>query len=342
MERPVVAVTIGDPASIGPEIAVKALATGGLRDICRPVVIGDGWSIDRALASTGVDLKLRTIAHPSDGAFVPGVLDLIEVPVDGAETIAWGRVQAAAGRAARAFVERAAMLAIDRDADAIVTGPIQKEALKAAGVQEAGHTELLASIAGVADPLTMFETGALRIFFLTRHLSLADALKRVTADRVLPALRRCAHALALLGIRKPRLAVAALNPHGGEHGLFGVEEEEEIRPAVDAARNEGLDVAGPLPADSVFWLAAQGRYDGVLSLFHDQGHIAAKMLDFHRTVSITLGLPFLRTSVDHGTAFDIAGTGTASEVSLVEAIRAAARYAPAFLRAPSGGFSRIR
>ena len=342
MERPIVAVTIGDPASIGPVIAVKALATGGLRDVCRPVVVGDGWSIDRALASTGVDLRLRTITHPSEGAFVPGVLDLLEVPVDGAETIVWGRVQEAAGRAARAFVERAAMLAIDRDADAIITGPIQKEALKAAGVKEAGHTELLASIAGVADPLTMFETGPLRIFFLTRHLSLADALKRVTADRVLPALRRCAAALVRLGVPKPRLAVAALNPHGGEHGLFGLEEEEEIRPAVDAALAEGIDVSGPLPADSVFWLAAQGRYDGVLSLFHDQGHIAAKMLDFHRTVSITFGLPFLRTSVDHGTAFDIAGTGTASEVSLVEAIRAAARYAPAFLGAPSGGFSRIR
>lgn len=341
MERPVLAITIGDPASIGPEIAVKALATGGLRDVCRPVVVGDGWSIDRALASTGVGLALRTIGHPSEGAFVPGVLDLLEVPVSGSESVVWGRVQEAAGRAARAFVERAAALALHGEADAVVTGPVHKEALKAAGVRETGHTELLAAIARVPDPMTMFETGPLRVFFLTRHLSLSDALRRVTADRVLPALRRASAALGRLGVPRPRLAVAALNPHGGEHGLFGSEEEGEIRPAVEAARAEGIDATGPLPADSVFWLAAQGRFDGVLSLYHDQGHIAAKMLDFHRTVSITIGLPFLRTSVDHGTAFDIAGTGTASETSLVEAVRAAARYAPAFRRAASGNPGRL-
>lgn len=338
MERPLVAITIGDPASVGPEIVVKALATGGLRDVCRPLVVGDGWAVDRALASTGVDLKPRALSRPDEGAFVPGVLDLLEVPVDGAERIEWGKVQSAAGRAAYAFVERAALLALSGEADAVATAPLHKEALRAAGVPHVGHTEILAALTGVADPLTMFETRSLRVFFLTRHLSLAEAVGQVRRPRVAGTLRRAAQALSRLGVARPRIAVAALNPHGGEHGLFGREEADELVPAIEEVRAEGIDALGPFPADSVFWHAAQGRYDAVLSLYHDQGHVATKMLDFHRTVSITNGLPFLRTSVDHGTAFDIAGTGTASEVSMVEAIRSAARYAPAF-RAPAAGAS---
>ena len=212
-------------------------------------------------------------------------------------------------------------------ADAVATAPVSKEAFRAAGVSQIGHTEIFAERSGTAEPLTLFETNGLRIFFLTRHLSLAEALRRVTAERVLATLRGAAAALGTLGVAAPRIAVAALNPHGGEHGLFGDEEEKELAPAVARARGVGLAPSVSFAADSVFWQASEGRFDAVLSLYHDQGHVAAKMYDFERTVSITCGLPFLRTSVDHGTAFDIAGTGRASAVSMVEAVRAAARYA---------------
>ena len=220
--------------------------------------------------------------------------------------------------------------------DALSTTPINKEALKAAKVPYIGHTEILADLTKSAEPLTMFQTHELRVFFLTRHLSLLDACKAVTRDRVLRHIRRCSEALGCLGISEPRLAVAGLNPHGGEHGLFGHEEDAEIAPAVEAARREGYRVDGPKPADSVFYFALKGAWDAVLSLYHDQGHIATKMVDFERTISLTLGLPFLRTSVDHGTAFDIAGTGKASATSMIEAIRLAALYAPNFRKARAG------
>jgi 4-hydroxythreonine-4-phosphate dehydrogenase len=191
---------------------------------------------------------------------------------------------------------------------------------------------MLADLTKSRDPLTMFQARELRVFFLTRHLSLRDACKSVTCDRVLRCIRRCSEALKQLGVHEPRLAVAGLNPHCGEHGLFGGEEEREIASAVEAARKEGYRVDGPRPADSVFHFALKGAWDAVLSLYHDQGHIAAKMTDFERAVSLTLGLPFLRTSVDHGTAFDIAGTGKASAAGMVEALRLAAAYAPNFKR----------
>ena len=199
--------------------------------------------------------------------------------------------------------------------------------MRAAGVLEIGHTEILGGMTGVADPLTLFQTRELRIFFLSRHVSLRQACEVVTRERVERYGRACAEAMKRLGFASCRLAVAGLNPHAGEHGLFGDEEGQAIVPAVDTLRAEGISAVGPLPADSVFHQAAAGKYDAVLSLYHDQGHIAAKMYDFDRTISLTLGLPFLRTSVDHGTAFDIAGRGVASAISMEEAILAAARYA---------------
>lgn len=325
--RPVVAITLGDPASIGPEVVVKALATPGLYEACVPVVVGDSRFVRRALGSTGVALDVVPIATAADASGEPGRVEVVEVPAYGFDGIEWGRVQAAAGRAAFEAVRLAVDLALAREVDAVATAPLHKEALRAAGVTQIGHTEIFGELTGTPDPMTLFETKTLRIFFLTRHLSLAEAIRRVTTGRVLDALRRAAAALVTLGVPSPRLAVAALNPHGGEHGLFGDEEERELAPAVALARSEAIDAHGPLPADSVFWHATAGRFDAVLSLYHDQGHVAAKMYDFERTVSLTCGLPFLRTSVDHGTAFDLAGTGRASAVSLVEAVKAAARYA---------------
>jgi 4-hydroxythreonine-4-phosphate dehydrogenase len=325
--RPVVALTLGDPASVGPEVVVKALATGGLHVACVPVVVGDSRFVRRAIGTTGAALEVVAIGRPAEATGTPGRVEVVEVPAYGFDGIEWGKVQAPAGRAAFEAVRVAIDLALALEVDAVATAPVNKEAFRAAGVTQIGHTEIFGELTGTPDPLTLFEVRSLRIFFLTRHLPLAEAIRRVTAERTLDTLRRAAAALVTLGVPAPRLAVAALNPHGGEHGLFGDEEERELVPAVAAARAEGIDAHGPLPADSVFWHAAAGRFDAVLSLYHDQGHVAAKMYDFERTVSLTCGLPFLRTSVDHGTAFDLAGSGRASEISLVEAVKAAARYA---------------
>ncbi|MGE5591927.1 MAG: 4-hydroxythreonine-4-phosphate dehydrogenase PdxA [Bacillota bacterium] len=331
-DRPRIGITLGDPASVGPEIIVKSLNNPEIYDVCRPLVIGDARVVARALGTTGVNLKVRPAASPAEGLFQHGTIDLIDLQNVDIDTLQWGQVQAQAGRAALDYIRRSIDLALAGEIDAVATAPINKEALKAAHVPFIGHTEMYGELTGTDDPLTMFETRGLRIFFLTRHVSLATAITQITKDRTLDYLRRSKQALERLGVMHPRLAVAGLNPHAGEHGLFGDEEVRELEPAIAAARAEGIDVQGPLPADSVFWHAAQGRFDAVLSLYHDQGHVASKMYDFERTVSLTNGLPFLRSSVDHGTAFDIAGQGTASAVSMEEAIKVAARYAGSFRR----------
>jgi 4-hydroxythreonine-4-phosphate dehydrogenase len=305
---------MGDPAGIGPEIVAAAAADPAVAAAARLRIYGDRKTMekaralvgDRPLAETGVEIV--DLANAAPDSFEPGA------------------VSALCGKAAWEYVEAAAMAALAGEASAVVTAPINKESVRAAGVPHIGHTEMLAAITGVRDPLTMFETLGLRVFFLSRHLSLSAACGLVKRDRVLDYLRRCSAALRGIGI-EGAIAVAGLNPHCGEHGLFGDEEEVELRPAIEAARAEGLEVEGPIGADSVFHLARKGRYAAVLSLYHDQGHVACKTLDFERTVSLTLGMPFLRTSVDHGTAFDIAWKGVASPVSMVEAILAAARYA---------------
>lgn len=331
--RPLIGITMGDPASIGPEIAAKALNNPEMYELCRPILFGDSRVMARAFETTGVRLDLHPVASPAEGKYRHGTIDLVDIQLVDMNSLKWGEVQAPAGAASFAYIKRAIELAREGAIDAVTTGPINKEALKAADIDFIGHTEMFGAFTGSHDPLTMFETRGLRIFFLTRHVALAEAIRMITRERVLDYIRRCTAALRQLGLERPKLAVAGLNPHGGEHGLFGDEEVREIEPAIQAAQAEGYDVSGPYPADSVFWHAAQGRFDAVLSLYHDQGHIAAKMYDFERTVSITLGLPFLRSSVDHGTAFDIAGTGKASSVSLEEAIRVAAKYASAFRRA---------
>jgi 4-hydroxythreonine-4-phosphate dehydrogenase len=257
-------------------------------------------------------------------------LNLVHMDNIDLNAFAHGKVSAMCGRAAFEYIKKAVELAAAGAVDAVATTAINKESLKAAGVPFIGHTEILAGLTGSHDPLTMFQVLDLRVFFLTRHMSLLEACKAVKRERVLDYIRRCAEALRRLGLENPNLVVAGLNPHGGEHGLFGREEEDEIAPAIEAAGKEGYRVDGPKPADSVFHFALKGRWDAVLSLYHDQGHIAAKMVDFERTISLTLGLPFLRTSVDHGTAFDIAGKGTVNPLSMVEAIRLAALYAPNF------------
>mgnify|MGYP000961359994 CR=1 FL=1 len=330
MNRPVIAIPLGDPAGIGPEIVVKALAGRELYELCRPIAVGDSRVVRQALGFCGLDLDIRCADDPEDGLYRPGTIDLIDLANVDTGSLRIGEVQAMGGRASYEFIEKSVMLALERKVDAIATAPISKESLKAAGIEYIGHTEILAGLTGTHDPLTLFEVRNLRVFFLTRHVSLRRACDLVTKDRLLDYIKRCSEALHRLGITEGTMAVAGLNPHCGEHGLFGDEEMKHVAPAVEEARRMGYDVEGPVGADSVFHLALSGRFNSVLSLYHDQGHIAAKTLDFERTISLTIGLPFLRTSVDHGTAFDIAGTGKASEVSMIEAVKAAAKYAPSY------------
>lgn len=328
--RPIIGVTMGDPAGVGPEIVAKALLHLELRAQCRCVVYGQQAALDRLapILPGGLSPSLVAVEHARSVAGLPqGAAALVEVPAAFPPDIPPGRPGADGGRAAFAYVRAAVRDALSGEIDAIATAPIHKEALRAAGVPYIGHTEMLADLTGVPRAQTMFSVGRLRIFFVTRHVALREACELVTRERVLQAIEAAHDHLRRLGWERPLLAVAALNPHASDGGLMGDEEAREIVPAVAAARDLGIRVAGPVPADSVFHQAIEGRFDAVISLYHDQGHIAAKTYDFHRTVSVTLGLPFVRTSVDHGTAMDIAGTGQAVETSMVEAIQAAARWA---------------
>ncbi len=332
MIRPLIAIPMGDPAGIGPEIVVKALAGKELYGLSKPLVAGDSDVVKQALKLCGLNLDIHSISDPEEGLYRPGTIDLIDLDNVDIGELQLGKVQALGGKASYEFIEISGQLALDRKVDAIATTPINKESLKAAGIDYIGHTEILAGLTGTHDPLTLFEVRDLRVFFLTRHVSLRKACEMITRERLLDYIKRCTEALHRLGITGGTMAVAGLNPHSGEHGLFGDEEVNHIEPAILEARRLGYDVAGPIGADSVFHMALTGRFNSVLSLYHDQGHIATKTLDFERTIALTVGLPFLRTSVDHGTAFDIAGTGKASAVSMTEAIITAAKYAPFYNR----------
>jgi 4-hydroxythreonine-4-phosphate dehydrogenase len=337
---PVICVPMGDAAGVGPEIAAAAVADQALRAAATVVVVGNEAILARAAAAMRVAPEIRRVGDDPArlrAELVPGALNLVHRDNIDLASFRHGEVQAMCGRAAYDYIETAIDLAMAGAVDAVATTAINKEALKAAGVPHIGHTEIFAALTGTPDPLTMFQVRNLRVFFLTRHLSLIDACRAVKRDRLLDYIRRCTVALRQLGLDKASLAVAGLNPHCGEHGLFGDEEDREMAPAIAAARAEGYDVVGPKPADSVFHFALEGAWDAVLSTYHDQGHIATKMVDFHRTISLTLGMPILRTSVDHGTAFDIAGSGRVNPASMVEAIRLAALYAGNFRRVAVAG-----
>ena len=330
MKKALIAVPMGDPAGIGPEIVARAAADPELFQTADCLVIGERKVMEEAVRITGENLKIHVIQDPADGNYEERVLNLIDLDNIRMEDFAFGRVSAMCGRAAFEYIAKSIELAMQGKADAVATTPINKESLRAGQIPYIGHTEIFGALTGTEDPLTMFETRGMRVFFMTRHLSLREMLDRITRERVIDYVIRCTEALRRLGVTEGTMAVAGLNPHSGEHGLFGWEEVNEIAPAVEELKRMGYSVEGPVPADSVFHLAMLGKYNSVLSLYHDQGHIATKTLDFERTIAITNGMPILRTSVDHGTAFDIAGKGIASAVSMKEAIRLAARYAPFF------------
>ena len=329
MNRPFIAVPIGDPAGIGPEIVVKAIASEEIKNIARCIVIGNYNVIANALKITNTDINICRIEKTED--YKDNHLNIF--PIDNLDfaDLRIGEVSAMCGKAAYEYIEKSIDLAMKKQVAAVATPPINKESLKAANIPYIGHTEIFGALTNTADPLTMFEVRNLRIFFLTRHVSLRNACDLITKERIEDYVKRCIDVLNKLGVTDGTMAIAGLNPHSGEHGLFGLEEVDEITPAVENLKALGYEVDGPISADSVFHLALQGRYNSVLSLYHDQGHIAAKTFDFERTISVTGGMPILRTSVDHGTAMDIAGTGKASEISMKEAIKVAVKYCKSYI-----------
>ncbi len=327
--RPTIAVTSGDPAGVGPEVVLKALARREVRDCCRPLVIGDAGVMTRAAALIPNPPALHIVADVTAVRFDADEIDVLDTRSVAPDACPPGRVSAAGGRAAVDYIERAVEFALAGQVDGIATGPINKAALRAAGVPHIGHTELLAALTGTdeTDVTTMLATPGLRVVHVTRHLPLRDVAAHITRQRVLATIRLTHAGLRRMHIPEPRLAVAALNPHSGDGGLLGREEIEAIGPAVENARAESIAAHGPIPADSVFFRAIRGEFDAVVAMYHDQGHIPIKTHDFERSVTVTLGLPIVRTSVDHGTAFDIAWQGRASAESMEEAIRLAAQFA---------------
>lgn len=328
--KPLIAVPIGDPAGIGPEIVAKALCEAEVFEKALCIVVGNRKIMENAMKITGSNMKLHVIQSPAEAVDNAELMNFIDLDNIDMSRFEFGKVNPMCGRAAYEYVEKSIQLANAHKVDAVTTTTINKEALKLAGVPYIGHTEIFGALTGTEDPLTMFEVHGMRIFFLSRHVSLRKACDMVTKERIKDYVKRSLEVLKKLGVKDGTMAIAGLNPHCGEHGILGTEEQTEVIPAVQELQAEGYPVAGPIGADSVFHQALQGRYNSVLSLYHDQGHVAAKTLDFDRTVAITGGMPILRTSVDHGTAFDIAGTGKASAVSLIEAILVASKYALSF------------
>ncbi len=332
--KPVVAVTMGDPCGVGPEIIAKALADPGTTASCIPYVLGDAAAMERALAATASPLRLEILSKempPAEPA--AGVIYLLALTDLAGADMAYGRPTAAAGDAVFRYITAAARLCLEGKAQAMATAPINKEAMNLAGHRYPGHTELLAELTGTKDFVMMLAGDRLRVTLVTIHEALADVPHLVTRERVLSTIRITHRDLQRYLTPHPRLAVLALNPHCGEGGMFGTEEERVIAPAVAAARAEGIDATGPLSADTLFHFAAQGTYDAVVCMYHDQGLIPLKLLHFDDGVNVTLGLPIIRTSVDHGTAYDLAGTGKASAASMVAAVRMAAEMAAVKQRA---------
>jgi 4-phospho-D-threonate 3-dehydrogenase / 4-phospho-D-erythronate 3-dehydrogenase len=330
MERPLLAITLGDPAGIGPEVIVKALQQPQVYDQCRPLVIGDRRILARAATWVGAAaMGFDVVQEPAQGAYTPGVISLLDLANADPAEIAPGQVSPAAGQAAVDYVFQACDLALAGAVDAIVTAPLNKEAMNLAGHHYAGHTELLADRTG-AERVSMLLTGPkLRVVHVSTHVSLSEAIRRVTRQRVEEVIELAYSSCQALGIGEPRIAIAGLNPHASEGGLFGDQEAREVIPAVQNARARGRTVSDPLPPDTVFLRAVKGEFDIVVAMYHDQGHIPMKLLAFDSGVNVSIGLPIIRTSVDHGTAFDIAGTGKAREESMLAAIEVAVQMARA-------------
>lgn len=325
--RPITAITMGDPAGIGPEIVVGTMLDEEIHECCRPFVIGSIAILEKASKVLGKELKFNKIEEPEEAKYEFGTVDIIETGDYNTDSLEWGKEQKLAGQMAVDFIMKSIELGMAKKIDAVSTAPIHKGAIKLVGVKQPGHTEIYQDETHSPYALTMFSCHKLRVFFVSRHMSLVDACHYATKERVLEDVTNIDKELRKVGIENPLIAVAGLNPHNGDNGLFGREEIDELAPAVKAAQGRGINCVGPCPADSVFHIGKSGKYDAILSLYHDQGHIACKTLDFEKSVTLTFGLPFIRSSVDHGTAFDIAGKGIAGAVSLIESTKVVAEYA---------------
>lgn len=326
-DHPLLALTLGDPAGTGPELILKALAQPEVAALGRILVVGDAATLERAQRFTGTHLRINAITDAAAARGEAGTLDVLDLKNVDATTHQLGRVDARSGQAAYESIRRATELALARTVGAIVTSAINKAALNQAGHHFDGHTGLLASLCGAPGATMMLVADKLRVSHVSTHVSLRQAIDRVRPERILKVLQLTHDAVRRLGIENPKLAVAGLNPHAGEGGLFGDEEEKFIVPAIAQARALGLDASGPHPGDTVFFRTLQGEFDGAVAMYHDQGHVAAKMLGIWRGVNVTLGLPIIRTSVEHGTDFANAGTGRGDPRSLIEALKLAAAMA---------------
>ena len=338
-DRKIIGITMGDPASIGPEITVKALADQSIYEACRPIVVGDACVLEAALKIAGhEEMKVRAVKDVRDAVFTHGTIDVLDMGLVSMDELVRGQVSAMCGDAAFRYVEKVIELAMDGQVDATVTNAFNKEAVNLAGHHYSGHTEIYADLTGTKNYTMMLAHENMRVVHVSTHVSLREACDRVKKDRVLEVISIADKACRDMGIAKPRIGVAGLNPHCGEGGLFGREEIDEITPAIEAARTAGINAQGPIPPDTIFSKAIGGWYDIVVAMYHDQGHIPLKVVGFVydrekqswsavEGVNITLGLPIIRTSVDHGTAFDQAGTGKANELSLKNAIEYAVRFA---------------
>ena len=318
-----IAITMGDPAGIGPEIVVRALYDPGVRATCMPVIIAAREILDEAFKLTGHSFKTNVITSPEMCDPSPGVANVIEIGAIG--DIIKARASAEGGSASAACIRKAVELALNRQVDAIVTAPISKEAFRAAGLKWPGHTEMLAELTGTRDYAMMLAGGPLRVILVTIHAAIRHVPSLITRQAVMNTIVLAKKACDMMGMKSPRIAVAGLNPHAGESGLFGTEETTAISPAVEEARKQGLPVTGPYPPDTIFHKAYRGEVDMVVCMYHDQGLIPLKMISFDSGVNVTIGLPLIRTSPDHGTAYDIAWKGIARPTSMIEAIKLAAR-----------------
>ncbi len=336
--RPLLGISVGDPAGIGPEITAKALSRKRVYEISRPLVVGDVRVVAEAARFSGLSVETRAVDAPADGTYEFGTIDVLDMHNVDMNTFEHKRVDAMCGQASYDYIEKTIRLAVDGEIEATVTGPIHKEAIQAAGIRHAGHTEIYAELTGAKDYAMMLAEGSFRVVHVSTHVSLREAIERAKKSRILAVIGLAAEVLSKVGVDTPRIAVAGLNPHAGEGGLFGSEELDEIIPAVEEARRRGMNVDGPIPPDTVFPKMKGGQYDVVVVMYHDQGHIPTKLSGFSydRTtdtwfsmsgVNVTLGLPIIRTSVDHGVAFGKAGEGRANPDSMIEAIEMAVKLA---------------
>jgi len=334
MQKTVIGITMGDPASIGPEIAIKALLSERVHAVCRPLLVGDAGVFRDIIQRLQLPAVVNTVATVHEAGFKPGTVDVLDLKNVDMHKLQLGEINAMAGNASFEAVKKVIDLALAGDIDATVTGPINKKSINEAGHHFAGHTEIYAHYTGTSKYAMLLVEENMRVIHVSTHVSLRQACDLVKKERIIQVVELLHNGLLQLGEKNVKIGVAGLNPHAGDSGLFGTEDDEEIRPAVEAARALGYDVEGPVPADTLFSKAATGYYGGVVAMYHDQGHIpfkltgfswnaAKKQMDSVKGVNITMGLPIIRTSVDHGTAFEIAGKGIASADAMLLAIEAA-------------------